>query len=317
MQVVRLERASRFNCASPAVTVGHFDGVHRGHQALVAAALDRARSLAGTAVALTFEPHPARVIDPARARAALMTFDQKVEVLAGLGVDVLAVVPFDRERAAQPAEAFVREVLADALAARAVIVGAGFRFGRGRGGDVGLLEDLGRTLGFAVVAVPPVEQGGEPVSSTRIRTEVEAGRVAEAARLLGRPYFVDGTVVRGEGRGRKLGIPTANLDVENETLPARGVYAVWCRVLDGAAGARGPAVVNLGRRPTFGGRDTTVEAHLLDQDLDLYGRRLRLEFAERLREERPFPGPDALIEQIRLDISRARPLLDEASHRKL
>jgi riboflavin kinase/FMN adenylyltransferase len=317
VQVVRLERGSRFNRPNPAVTVGNFDGVHRGHQALVAAALARARASAGTAVALTFDPHPARVIDPARAPPALMTLEQKAEVLAGLGVDALAVVAFDAQRAAQPAEEFTRDVVAGALAARAVVVGTGFRFGRGRAGDAALLGRLGAGLGFEVVPITPVEHGGAPISSTRIRERLEAGDVDEARALLGRPFFVDGRVVRGDGRGRTLGIPTANLDVVNETLPARGVYAGWCRPADGGAGSRWPAVVNLGRRPTFGNRDTTVEAHLLDQDLDLYGRLLRLEFAARLREERPFPGPEALLEQIRRDIARARPLLDEGSDRKL
>lgn len=310
MQLVRIERASRFNWPSPAVTVGNFDGVHRGHQALIATALEQARAAGGTAVALTFDPHPARVLDPARATSALMTVGQKAEVMAGLGLDAVAVVPFDAERAAQPADAFAREVLAEALVARTVVIGSSFRFGRGREGDAGLLDRLGGTLGFRVIAVPPVVHGGAPISSTRIRKQLEAGHVEEAWALLGRPYFLDGAVVRGEGRGRQIGIPTANLDVVNETLPARGVYAAWCGLLDGAATGRWPAVVNLGRRPTFGGKDATVEAHLLDEERDLYGRRLRLEFAARLRDELPFAGPEALVEQIRRDIARARPLLD-------
>jgi riboflavin kinase/FMN adenylyltransferase len=310
VQVIRLERQARFNWPAPALTVGNFDGVHRGHQALAAAALDQARQRGGTAVALTFDPHPARVIDPSRAVATLMTLDQKAEVMAGLGLDALVVVPFDAERAAQAPEEFTRDVLATALGARAVVVGTAFRFGRGRVGDAGLLARLGGTLGFQVTSLPPVEHDGAPISSTRIRKDLEAGRVEQARVLLGRPFFVDGRVVRGEGRGRTLGIPTANLDVANETLPARGVYAGWCRVLDPPSGPRWPAVVNLGRRPTFGGRDTIVEAHLLDQDLDLYGRRLRLEFAARLRDEQPFAGPEALVEQIRRDIARSRPLLD-------
>jgi riboflavin kinase/FMN adenylyltransferase len=180
-----------------------------------------------------------------------------------------------------------------------------------------VLARLGAILGFDVVALPPVEHEGAPISSTRIRRQLEQGRVEEARVLLGRPFFVDGLVVRGVGRGRRLGIPTANLEVANETLPARGVYAGWCRLLDPTPGAAWPAVVNVGRRPTFGGRDTTVEAHLLDQEGDLYGRHLRVEFAARLRDEQAFPGPEALIGQIRRDIARARPLLDEASARKL
>jgi riboflavin kinase/FMN adenylyltransferase len=317
VQVVRLERGSRFRRPSPAVTVGNFDGVHRGHQALVAAARARARASSGTAVALTFDPHPARVVDPRNAPPALMTLDQRAEVLGGLGVDALVVVPFDADRAAQPADEFAREVLADTLGARAVVVGATFRFGRGRAGDAALLSRLGGTLGFEVVPIPPVEHGGSPISSTRIREELQAGRVEEAGALLGRPFFVDGRVVRGDGRGRTLGIPTANLDVVNEVLPARGVYAGWCRTLDAGASPRWPAVVNLGHRPTFAGSQTTVEAHLLEGEPDLYGRLLRLEFAARLREERRFPGPEALIEQIRQDIARARPLLDAGSDRKL
>jgi riboflavin kinase / FMN adenylyltransferase len=316
VQVVRLEPRFRFNRPSPSVTIGNFDGVHRAHQVLVAEALARARAADGTAVALTFDPHPARIVDPARAAPALMTLDQKAEVMAALGLDVLAVLPFDAHRAGQEPDAFAREVLGGMLGARVVVVGTAFRFGRARAGDAAGLTRLGQALGFEVVAVPAIEHDGQPISSSRIRKELAAGRVEEAARLLGRPFFVDGRVARGEGRGRTLGIPTANLDVANEALPARGVYAGWCRTLDPAPGERWPAVVNLGRRPTFGGGDTTVEAHLLDRDVDLYGRRLRLEFAARLRDEQPFPGPEALIEQIRHDIGRARPLLDEASGRK-
>jgi riboflavin kinase/FMN adenylyltransferase len=317
VQVVRLEPRYRFNRPFPAVTIGNFDGVHLGHQVLVSQALARARAAQGTAVALTFDPHPARVIDPERAAPALMTLDQKAEAMAALGLDVLAVVPFDAERAAQPADAFGREVLAGMLGARVVIVGGAFRFGRGRAGDAASLTRLGEALGFEVVAMPPVEHGGQPISSSRIRRLIEEGQVAEAGELLGRPFFVDGRVVRGDGRGRTLGIPTANLDVVNEAVPRRGVYAGWCRALDPEPGPRWPAVANLGRRPTFGGRDTTVEAHLLDREVDLYGRTLRLEFVARLRDERPFAGREALVEQIRDDIAGARPLLDAASKRTL
>ncbi|HVR70147.1 MAG TPA: bifunctional riboflavin kinase/FAD synthetase [Vicinamibacteria bacterium] len=317
MQLVRLERPSRFNWPWPALTVGNFDGVHRAHQVLVETARTESARRGGTAVALTFDPHPARVIEPSRAPRALMTLAQKSEIMAALGVDVLAVLPFGAERAAQAPEDFVREVLRDVLGARTVVVGTSFRFGRGRAGDAALLSRVGAALGFGVVAVPPVERDGEPISSTRIRRELEGGRVEEAWALLGRCFFVDGLVVRGEGRGRKLGVPTANLEVVNETCPARGVYAGWCRLLDPGGGARWPAVVNVGRRPTFGEGDTTVEVHVLDRDLDLYGQRVRVEFAVRLRDERPFPGPEALIGQIRRDVARARPLLDEASGRKL
>jgi riboflavin kinase/FMN adenylyltransferase len=195
-----------------------------------------------------------------------------------------------------------------------VAVGANFRFGRGRTGDADALVRLGAGLGFETLVVPPVTLDGEAVSSTRVREAVEAGEVVRAAQLLGRPYFIDGTVVAGEGRGRTIGFPTANLDVVNETLPARGVYACWARRLD-EDGPPLPAAVNIGRRPTFGGEGTTVEAHVLPggdsggPPVDLYGRRLRLYFEERLREERRFPGVEALRAQIAADVERARLVL--------
>jgi riboflavin kinase / FMN adenylyltransferase len=301
----RAATAGRFS----AVTVGNFDGVHRGHQALVAAARARADSHGGSCVALTFDPHPARVLQPDRPLRRLMTEAQRAECLAALGVDVLALLPFTPELAALSPEEFATKVLADALRAKAVVVGEDFRFGKGRAGDVAALEALGQRLGFAVVAVEPVLDGGLPVSSTRIREALVEGDVVAAASLLGRPYFVEGEVVRGEGRGRTIGIPTANLAVENEILPKGGVYAA--RV--GRAGephepAR-PAVVNLGRRPTFGGRELTVEAHMLDFEADLYGQRLRVFFEARLRDEQAFPGKDALVAQIRADVAAARAIL--------
>jgi riboflavin kinase/FMN adenylyltransferase len=317
VQVVRLTPEARFDRPAPAVTIGNFDGVHRGHQALVAAAVEEARGLGGTSAALTFDPHPARVLDAARSGPALTTLEQKAELMAGLGLDTLVVVPFDAPRAAQKAEAFVREVLAGALHARAVLVGRGFRFGHARAGDAALLERLGTALGFRVRALPPVEHAGEPISSSRVRRAIAKGEVAEAAALLGRWFFVDGTVARGEGRGRTIGVPTANLDVVNEAWPARGVYAGWARLAGPPDAPRWPAVINIGQRPTFAGRHVTVEAHLLDRDQDLYGRHLRLEFVARLREERAFDGPAALVAQIHRDIEAARPLLDDASGRKI
>ncbi len=310
--IVRLDSLAPRGWDLPAVTVGNFDGVHRGHQALVGAALAEAGRLGGTSVVLTFDPHPSRVLSPDRAPRALMTVDQKAEILGALGVERLAVLPFTRELSHETPEEFARLVLQEALGARAVVVGAGFRFGHRRAGDVATLAALGRRMGFAVVPVDPVLHEGAPISSTRIREAIARGDVEAAAELLGRPFFVDGTVVRGAGRGRTLGIPTANLEPVNETLPGGGVYACRCR--ERGAGAGGPwnAVVNVGRRPTFGGGETTVEAHLLDFDGDLYGRTLRLSFVAALREERRFAGPDALVAQIREDIAQARAVLAQA-----
>ena len=306
MDRVLIERRIRQAGGGAAVTVGNFDGVHRGHQALVGLALARAREAGGRAVVLTFEPHPARVLAPERAPAALTTLAQKEELLAGLGVDRLAVLAFDPAVAALSAEAFAREVLAEALGARHVVVGESFRFGRRREGDASRLAALGEALGFAVSALPPVLGRGGPVSSSRVRDELARGDVAAAGELLGRPYFVDACVVRGDGRGRTIGVPTANLDPENEVLPARGVYAGRLRVP--GAGFR-PAVVNLGERPTFGGGRATLEAHLLDFEGDLYGARVRLELHERLRDEERFAGTEALVARIREDMTRARALL--------
>jgi riboflavin kinase/FMN adenylyltransferase len=332
MEVVRLDSPEPRGWPQAAVAVGNFDGVHRGHQALVALAVRDARAAGGTSVVLTFEPHPARVLSPDRAPVSLTTLDQKAEILAALGVDRLAVLPFTVELSRREPEDFARDVLHQALGARVVVVGSSFRFGRGRSGDLATLRRFGETLGFQVHGLRPVIARGGPISSTRIREALSRGAVDAAKDFLGRRFFVDGVVVKGEGRGRRIGIPTANLDVVNETVPGGGVYACWCRVVDGGSGGTGespqlderarihfarakdtspprPAAVNVGRRPTFGGGVTMVEAHLLDYEGDLYGRTLRLEFEERLREERTFPGAEALVAQIRSDIIEARRVL--------
>jgi riboflavin kinase/FMN adenylyltransferase len=263
---------------------------------------------------LTFDPHPARVLRPDRAPAALTTLAQKEELLAGLGVDRLAVLPFDARVATLDAGAFAREVLVGVLGARDVVVGESFRFGRGREGDSRVLAVLGRRRGFEVHGIPPVLSGGEPVSSSRVRHALARGDVIAARTLLGRRYFVDASVVRGDGRGRVIGVPTANLEPDNEVLPARGVYAARCRTPDGGWS---DAVVNLGHRPTFGGGPVTAEAHLLDFDGDLYGARLRLEFHGRLRGEERFDGAPALVARIRRDIAEARALLSGSGGERL
>lgn len=306
MEQIRLETLHPLGWLSPTVTAGNFDGVHLGHQALVAAAVARARETGGLAVVLTFDPHPARVLAPDLAPSALMTPAQKAEILAGLGVDRLAVLPFDGRVARMEPRAFVREVVSGALGARHLVVGESFRFGRGRAGDVELLRTLGESLGFTLEALPPVMERGRPVSSSRVRDELARGEVQAARRLLGRPSFLDGVVVRGDGRGRTIGVPTANLEPDNELLPARGVYAARCRVPSGLAHA---AVVNIGERPTFGGGRVVVEAHLLDFEGDLYGARIRLEFHERLRGEQRFAGQEALVARILQDVAEARALL--------
>jgi riboflavin kinase/FMN adenylyltransferase len=290
------------------VTVGNFDGVHLGHQALVRRVLEEARARGGTSAVLTFDPHPSVVLHPERAPSALMTLAQKSSVLAELGVERLAVLPFTGEIAKEEPGVFARMVLAETLGARAVVVGESFRFGRGRAGDLQALLSFGKELGFTVSGVPPVQSEGSPISSTRIRESLGNGAVGEARAMLGRSFFVEGVVVAGAGRGRTLGIPTANLDLVNETLPREGVYACFFET----GGEAHPAIANVGRRPTFGGGAVILEAHLLDFSSDLYRARARVSFEARVRDERRFPGPDALLEQIRRDIEEARQVLEKS-----
>lgn len=305
MELVRLDSLAPTGWSSPAVSIGNFDGVHRGHRALVKAAR-AARPADGTAVALTFDPHPARLLTPDRAPLTLTTLEQKSELLADLGLDRLAVVPFTQAFSTKSPAEFARDVLARALGARRVIVGENFRFGQDRSGGVAELEALGEALGFTVEAVPAVLHDDVPISSSRIREALARGAVDESWALLGHPYFIDGTVVEGEHRGRTLGFPTANLQPVNEALPRAGVYAARCRLVTGEWVV---AVANLGRRPTFEGQRPSVEAHLIDFDGDLYDSRLRLEFQARLRDEERFAGAEALAEQIRKDVERARGLV--------
>jgi riboflavin kinase/FMN adenylyltransferase len=303
MRVVRLDDRAAPRLTLATVTIGNFDGLHRGHQALVGTVVAHARSNSGTAVVLSFDPHPARVLAPERAPAALTTPDQKRELLAELGVDVLAELPFTAALAALAPEDFVERVLVWTLQARHVAVGEDFRFGRRRSGDSALLARLGEQAGFSFEAVAPVRVGGLPVSSSRVRDALAAGDVDAARLLLGREYFVDARVVRGDGRGRTIGVPTANLESANEILPSRGVYAGRLRLQDGSWR---PAVVNRGLRPTFDGEGETVEAHLIDFAGELYGHEVRLAFVARLRDERRFAGPEALVAQIAEDVRRAR-----------
>jgi len=297
-----------------AVAVGNFDGVHRGHKALVAAAVARARETGGAAVVLTFDPHPARVLRPDAAPSALSTLAQKEELVTALGIDRLVALAFDERLAALSPAAFVREVLGSMLGARHVVVGESFRFGHAREGDARTLEALGGREGFDVQVVPPVLHAGRPISSSRVREALAAGDVGEAAQLLGRPYALDGRVVRGDGRGRTLGVPTANLRADDQLLPARGVYAGRALV---PSGEWRTAVVNVGERPTFGGTGLVVEAHLVDFTGDLYDARVRLSFHARLRGEERFQSAQALVERIQADVRAARELLPPAAAREV
>jgi riboflavin kinase/FMN adenylyltransferase len=291
--------------------VGNFDGLHVGHQEILRIVTERAQARRGESAVYTFEPHPRKVLRPADAPRLLTTLEQKLELIDDAGVDVVVVERFDEEFARRSADEFVRDVLHARLRPEEVFVGYDFRFGHDREGSMRTLTELGPHLGFAVTIVPEVTVGGRDVNSTRIRELLAAGSVGEAAELLGRPYRVRGLVVEGDRRGRTLGFPTVNLAPENEVLPATGVYAGRLRVLGGERGegeAEWPAVVNVGRRPTFKDAAAPVlaEAHVIDWSGDLYGRRVELSFLHHLREERRFPDVAALRSQIEADRDEAR-----------
>ena len=296
------------------VTVGNFDGVHRGHQALLRRVAAEAAARGLPAGAVTFDRHPVAVLRPGAAPKLLTTLRGRVRLLGEAGMDFVLVLPFTAELSRVPAERFATEVLLDGVGARAVVVGANFRFGHRAAGDAGLLAELGRERGVDVVALDLQADGGEAVSSTRIRTALAAGDVATAWRLLGRPHAVEGRVVHGDRRGRLLGMPTANLAVPGHlALPANGVYAGHF-VLAGS-GAAWPAATSVGTNPQFR-TALRVEAHLLDFDGDLYGRRAGVGFEHRLRDEATFGSVDELVAQMREDVRLAGRLLTSEPARR-
>jgi riboflavin kinase/FMN adenylyltransferase len=288
--------------------LGTFDGVHRGHQAILRRTLAWARAVAGTAAVLTFDRHPMEIVAPDRAPRALTPLPLKTDILRDLGLDLLAVVRFDRAVADTPAQEFIAQALVARLNVEGVCVGYNFGFGRGRAGTPDVLVEAGRASAFGVAVIPPVEHGGRTVSSTAAREALGRGAVAEAWDLLGRPYAVEGTVVRGAGRGATIGIPTANLAAGSELLIPDGVYAARACV----AGTGHFALVNVGVAPTFesaggpGGR--RIEAHLLGFAGALVGARLRLLFLDRIRPEERFPSAEALVARIRRDREAAETL---------
>ena len=294
-------------------TIGNFDGLHVGHRSIMETVIERARSVRGEAAVFTFDPHPRKLLYPDRAPRLLTTLEQKLELLDEIGVDLVIVEPFTRELASLPPEHFVRGVIHERLEPIAVYVGYDFRYGRDRGGSMRTLTELGPHLGFSVTIIPEVTMGSRDVNSTRIRELLGAGEVEEAGELLARPYRVRGLVVEGDRRGVEIGFPTINLAPENELLPSRGVYAGHARFLEDGDPPRGslhPAVTNVGHRPTFLRGDPIVaEAHLLDFDSRVYGRRVELSFEHHLRAERRFPGLEALKAQIAADVASARKLL--------
>ncbi|NOQ42581.1 MAG: bifunctional riboflavin kinase/FAD synthetase [Desulfuromusa sp.] len=290
---------------SSAVTLGNFDGVHLGHRELFRQLVKTARRLNCPSVVYTFDPHPLKFLAPDKAPLLLNTPKEKQRLIAASHIDYLIETPFTAEFSAMTPEQFVEDILLAKLNIKALVVGYDYAFGKGRRGDAEFLQACGDEKGFTVEVLQPVGADGLPYSSTRVRTMVAAGDVAGVVRLLGRQYNLEGRVVPGEQRGRKLGFPTANLQTDKELLPASGVYAVKVRHGQQEYGG----VVNLGKRPTFGAGASTIEVHLLDFTGQLYDQNLRIYFVEHLRGEQKFANAGELIDAIAADVLKARQIL--------
>ena len=308
MQVIRDNQPSD-NSKRSVVTIGAYDGVHRGHQAVIGQVRKEAQQLSCQSVVVTFDKHPASVVRPESAPKLLTDLDQKLELLQQTGIDATLIVEFNRERSTEDPALFVKRVLVDTLRAQVVVVGEDFHFGFNRGGNVAMLRELGKQFDFQVEPVKLIARPDgveEPVSSTSIRRALAGGQVETATNLLGRAYEVRGVVVNGDKRGRIIGFPTANVEVPNAMcLPADGVYAGKFKCDDGSVHA---CAINLGRRPTFfeHADHSLLEAHLLDFDGDLYGQKVSVTFEHFLRSERKFDGLEAIKTQLQLDVAAAR-----------
>ena len=304
--------------AGAVVTLGTFDGVHRGHQAVLAEVVRRARTAGRTSVLVTFEPHPLAVVNPGAEPKLLTLPEEKRSLVTAHGIDRFVLMPFTPEVAQLDAEAFVRRLRAE-YDMRELVMGHDHGFGRGRGGDVELVQRLAQTQDFAVAVVDAVRENGQPISSTLIRTALAHGDLDAAARWLGRSYGIRGTVVRGAGRGRTIGVPTINLAPADprKLLPPDGVYAVHVRILESGVRILNPdsrllgGMMNQGARPTFGEQARTLEIHLFDFDGELYGKTVDVEWVRRLRDVQAFPSRDALVAQLERDRQAARATLNQ------
>ncbi|MBW2568993.1 MAG: bifunctional riboflavin kinase/FAD synthetase [Deltaproteobacteria bacterium] len=291
------------------ITIGNFDGVHIGHQALFHQVIEKTRVLQGTSVVMTFEPHPIRVLKQNNHPPLITLYEQKTELIAKAGIDILICIPFTLEFASIPAKEFVEEILVKRVGIKAVIVGEDYTFGKNREGTLDLLKTYGKQIGFEVIVVKkiqPSKNSADKISSTRIRELVSEGKVAEAQKLLGRYYQIRGTVMAGRDRGgRLLGFPTANINLYDELSPKIGVYAITIECKE----SKYKGVANIGYSPTFDDHVFTVEAHILDFNNDIYGQKIRINFIKRLRDEKRFLNISELSDQINKDISKARNIL--------
>jgi riboflavin kinase/FMN adenylyltransferase len=290
------------------LTLGNFDGLHLGHQELVRMIIRRAREVGALSMVVTFRPHPLKILAPEKCPPLISIYEEKIRLFERLGIDVLVKIPFTLEFSSMSPEDFVRDILCDTLGAREIFVGNNYRFGRGREGDIQKLRTLGEKYGFTVREIEQIAVDGEVISSTKIRTLLRQGDVEHAAKLLGRTYAITGIVVRGDGRGKGLGFPTANIAPKHTIIPPDGVYAVRLVVRERAY----DGIANIGMRPTFNKKTLAIEVHVFNFNEDIYGEDISLCFIRKIREEKKFKGAEALVSQIRADIEIAKEIL--ASH---
>lgn len=307
MEIIR-ELNNKLDYPNPVVTIGNFDGVHIGHQKIFKKVVEKAKEINGTPIAITFDPHPIRILAPERGLKILTTFEDKVRLISGNGIKVLICISFSKEFAKTDPDDFVKDILIDKIGAKWVIVGHNYAFGKGKKGTTALLRNRGRRYGFGVSVVRYAKVYDDIVSSSRVRSLLLRGRVCEASKMLGRAYHIEGTVIRGAGRGKSLlHTPTANITTPNELVPKEGVYAVRVsiayEIYDGVA--------NIGKNPTFGDVPMSYEVHIFDFNKNLLGERIKIHFIDRIRDEKKFSGISELQEHIKKDIEKAKQILSK------
>jgi riboflavin kinase/FMN adenylyltransferase len=296
---------------SSIITLGNFDGLHLGHQELIKTVIRHAEETGSLSMVVTFRPHPLKILAPEKCPPLISIYEEKIQLLEKLGIDVLVKIPFTLDFSTMEPRDFVKNILVDLLGAKEIFVGYNYRFGKGRKGNIRMLQDLGKELGFVVREVQQVSLNGEVISSTRIRELIKSGDVRHASKLLGRPYALWGIVVKGDGRGRGLGFPTANIAPKHSIIPSNGVYAVRLFVRDNHYNG----IVNIGMRPTFDAKSLAIEVHIFDFDEDIYGEEVNLYFISKIREEKRFGSADALINQINADIKTAKDILSHSAEK--
>lgn len=305
MRTIKTDDFNKIIAKRSVVTIGNFDGVHRGHRQVFSQVRRHSDALSASAVVVTFEPHPLKVLDPLCAPRLITTYEQKHALIAESDIDILTVIPFTKNFAAIKADDFVRKILCPCFGMRALVIGHDYAFGRGREGNEEMLKQLGKELDFEVFAIDPVSENDLLFSSSAARRLIETGAVAQVIAVLGRCHMISGRVVKGRMIGRAIGFPTANIVTENELLPSDGVYAVWCEVSDRLHNG----TCSIGVNPTFGGGARTVEVFLHDFNAEIYGREITLHFADRIRDIACFEGKEQLVAQIVNDLDKTREIL--------